>query len=59
MTGHIRILAPRLDATVIIDNDVVVRVAPMVSFMLGWRADEVREYARLKGWKTENRILLE
>lgn len=59
MTGHIRILAPHFVAAVIVDNDVVVRVAPIVKYMLGWSADEVREYARLKGWKTENHILME
>lgn len=46
-----RITAPHFVAGVVVEDDKVVRTAPIVGYMLGWTADEVRRYVHRKGWR--------
>ena len=39
------------DAGVVIENDTVIRAAPIVKFMRGWSADQLRRYCREVGWE--------
>lgn len=44
---------PTFVAGVAIENDVVMRTAPIVNYMMGWKAERVRSYARHRGWQIE------
>jgi hypothetical protein len=49
----IRITALHFCAGVVLHNDVVVRAAPILKYMRGWKRDRVVRYAQLKGWMIE------
>lgn len=35
------------------DIDAVVRAAPILRFMLGWKRQRVKDYCKAQGWKRE------
>lgn len=43
--------APHFYAGIVLEDDVVVRAAPIVKYMRGWTRDKVRAYCQRKGWK--------
>jgi hypothetical protein len=47
----IQIDTPRFCAGVVIDNGVVVRVPPVLRYMIGWSEIRVCQYAELRGWR--------
>lgn len=50
----IRITAPHFCAGLVLDDlGVVTRAAPILRYMLGWRASRVVTYATRKGWQVE------
>jgi hypothetical protein len=46
----ISIVGPNFAAGLITNRGVVVRAAPILRYMIGWRIDHVLEYARSRGW---------
>jgi hypothetical protein len=48
-----RILAPHFVAGVVIENGVVVRCAPIVSYMKGWKGYAALDYCARRGWAVE------
>jgi hypothetical protein len=52
MTHHIRVEAPHFVAGVILDHkQVVIRAAPILKYMIGWKKHKVLGYCVQKGWK--------
>jgi hypothetical protein len=47
----IRIEAPHFTAGVVLRDGIVVRAAPIVSYMRGWSQARVRSYCERKGWE--------
>jgi hypothetical protein len=43
--------APHFYAGIVLRDDKVIEVAPIVSYMMDWRRDQVRDYCRRKRWK--------
>jgi hypothetical protein len=35
------------------DVDAVVRAAPILKFMLGWKRDRMRDYCKAQGWQLQ------
>lgn len=50
MTRLVRIEAPHFVAGLVVTDDVVVRTAPILKYMLGWSLGRVISYCRQKGW---------
>lgn len=46
-----QISAPHFHAGIVLWDDRVIEVAPIVSYMKRWSRDRVREYCKSKGWK--------
>jgi hypothetical protein len=47
------ITAPHFCAGLVLEHGVVVRAAPILGYMKGWKAERVRGYALLRGWVVE------
>ena len=45
-----RITAPHFVAGVVLEDDVVVRAAPIIKYMRGWNSARIKSYTRKKGW---------
>jgi hypothetical protein len=45
-----QITAPHFTAGIELENERVVRAAPIVGYMWGWNRDYVRWYCQKKGW---------
>lgn len=45
-----RISAPYFCAGLVLENDVVVRAAPILGYMRGWSLERVSHYAKSKRW---------
>lgn len=45
--------APHFNAGVIIKDDVVIKAAPILRYMLGWNLDQIKEYCIRKKWLTD------
>jgi len=43
--------APHFCAGLVLENDLVIRAAPILRYMVGWRRERVMAYARRKGWQ--------
>jgi len=48
-----QITAPHMCSGIILENDVVVRAAPIVKYMVGWPRHQVRDYCQRKGWRVQ------
>jgi hypothetical protein len=46
-----QITAKHFVAAILLDNDVVVQVAPILKYMRGWSRDRVRAYCAEKKWE--------
>ena len=54
----IRISAPHFVAGVVLENNTVVRAAPILKYMMGWSWRQVRHYCICKHWTiSEGRAL--
>jgi hypothetical protein len=47
------ITAPHFVAGVCLQNDTVVRAAPILKYMVGWHFTKIEEYVAKKHWKWE------
>jgi len=50
----IRIEVPHFVAGVVLRNGRVVRAAPILQYMMGWRQPRITEYCYKKGWKHDD-----
>lgn len=48
--GLIWVDAPHLYAGVVLELGVVIRFAPILKYMRGWTADDIKAYCRKKRW---------
>ena len=53
LNGTIRFESPTMVAGVIVEDGVIVRTAPIVSFMKGWKAERALEFAKHRLWDVE------
>jgi hypothetical protein len=49
----IRVSAPSFTAGILIENDRVIRAAPIFNYMLGWPVKRVIALAQRRGWAVE------
>jgi len=49
----VRIKAPHFVAGVVLLDDCVIRVAPILKYMTGWNRRKIEMYCEKKGWKLE------
>ena len=49
----LRISAPHFVVGVVHDGRNIIRTAPIVSYMLGWRIEQVLDYCKKKHWNAE------
>lgn len=45
-----QITAPHFTAGIVLVDDIVTEAAPIVSYMIGWKRDKVRDYCMHKRW---------
>jgi len=45
------VTAPHFMAGVCLRNDIVVRAAPILKYMIGWNFPKIEEYVARKGWE--------
>jgi hypothetical protein len=45
-----QITAPHFTAGIVLENDRVVTVPPILKYMWGWHRNYVRDYCKRKGW---------
>lgn len=46
----VRVSAPHFVAGIVVEDERVVRAAPILRWSIGWHRDALRNYFRKKGW---------
>lgn len=49
----VQVDAPHFCAGIILEDDVVVRAAPILKWAVGWQRNDLRRYFERKQWKTK------